>query len=60
MIPVPVRSPDPDARLDLQAALSQIYDDAGYADYVYEQDPHPRLNTEDTLWVRQFLPQAPG
>jgi len=28
MIPVPVRSPDADARLDLQAVLDRIYDDA--------------------------------
>ncbi len=59
-IPVPVRAPDSDARLDLQAVLDRIYDDAGYADYVYEQDPHPRLSAEDALWARQFLPRAPA
>ena len=31
VIPIPVRDPDSDARLDLQALLDQIYDDAGYA-----------------------------
>ena len=31
VIPIPVRVPDPDARLDLQAVLDRIYDDAGYA-----------------------------
>jgi hypothetical protein len=31
-IPIPVRASDPDARLDLQAVLDRIYDDAGYAD----------------------------
>ena len=43
MIPVPVRSPDADARLDLQAVLDRIYDDAGYADYIYEGTPRPKL-----------------
>lgn len=38
-IPIPVRSPDADARIDLQAILNQIYDDAGYADYIYEGEP---------------------
>ena len=57
VIPIPVRAPDPDARLDLQAVLDQIYDDAGYADYVYDGDPRPRLGLEDAEWARQFLPQ---
>ena len=60
VIPIPVRAPDSDARLDLQAVLDRIYDDAGYADYVYEQNPYPRLNGEDAVWVRQFLPQPPA
>ncbi|MGZ6053042.1 MAG: DUF4058 family protein [Isosphaeraceae bacterium] len=60
VIPIPVRAPDSDARLDLQAVLDRIYDDAGYADYVYEQNPYPRLNGEDAVWARQFLPQPPA
>jgi Protein of unknown function (DUF4058) len=60
MIPVPVRSPEPDARLDLQAILNRIYDDAGYADYIYDESPRPRLNAKDADWARQFLPQAPS
>jgi hypothetical protein len=60
VIPVPVRAPDSDARLDLQFVLDRIYDDAGYADYVYDQDPHPRLSAEDALWARQFLTQPPA
>jgi hypothetical protein len=39
VIPIPVRAPDPDARLDLQAVLDRIYDDAGYADYIYDGVP---------------------
>ena len=36
LIPIPVRAPDADARLDLQAVLDRIYDDAGYDDYIYD------------------------
>jgi hypothetical protein len=57
VIPVPVRAPDCDARLDLQAILDQIYDDAGYADYTYEGMPHPRLESDDAVWSHQFLPR---
>ena len=58
-IPVPVRAPDSDARLDLQAVLDRIYDDAGYADYIYDGDPHPRVDIDDAVWARQFLPSPP-
>jgi hypothetical protein len=60
VIPVPVRSPDPDARLDLQAVLDRTYDDAGYADTIYDGSPLPRLSAKDADWARQFLPQRPG
>ena len=58
VIPIPVRSPDADARLDLQAVLDRVYDDAGYADYIYEGSPHPKLVDEDAEWARQFVPQS--
>jgi Protein of unknown function (DUF4058) len=57
VIPVPVRAPDSDARIDLQAVLDRIYDDACYADYIYEGNPHPRLDGDDAAWARQFVPQ---
>jgi hypothetical protein len=56
-IPIPVRAPDADARLDLQTVLNRIYDDAGYADYIYEGSPRPRLSDEDAEWARPLLPQ---
>jgi hypothetical protein len=55
VIPVPVRAPDPDARLDLQTVLDRIYDDAGYADYIYDGTPRPRLGKKDAEWARAFL-----
>jgi Protein of unknown function (DUF4058) len=57
-IPVPVRSPDPDAHLDLQEVLNRLYDDAGYADYIYEGTPRPKLSDDDAKWAQQFVPQA--
>lgn len=60
VIPIPVRAPDSDAQLDLQAVLHRVYDDAGYADYIYEGAPKPRLTDEDADWARQLLPQPPG
>jgi hypothetical protein len=54
-IPVPVRAPDSDARLDLQAALDRIHDDAGYADYIYEGSARPRLGKKDADWARALL-----
>jgi hypothetical protein len=59
VILVPVRSPDSDARLDLQAVLDRIYDDAGHADYIYEGTPHSRLDSDDAGWAGQFLPLPP-
>src|SRR5262249_40161893 len=42
-IPVPLRSPDADARLDLQAIVHRLYDAAGYEDYIYGSSPDPPL-----------------
>jgi len=33
-IPIPLRSPDLDAHLDLQVVLNRVYDAAGYEDYI--------------------------
>lgn len=55
-IPVPLRPPDPDARLDLQAVLHRVYDAAGYEDYIYGTDPEPPLAAADVAWAQQFVP----
>jgi hypothetical protein len=54
-IPIPLRAPDPDARLDLQAALHHVYDAARYGNYVYEGTPQPGLSAADEAWARQFM-----
>jgi hypothetical protein len=59
VIPIPLRSPHPDAQLDLQALLNRIYDAAGYEDDIYTGEPQPRLTPEDAAWAGQFLNSQP-
>jgi hypothetical protein len=59
-IPVPLREPDPDARLDLQQVLHRVYDGAGYEDFIYTGTPQPQLSAEDAAWAQQFLPRRPA
>jgi hypothetical protein len=54
-VPVPVRAPDQDARLDLQALLHHCYDSAGYHTYLYEGSPSPSLSKKDAAWSRQIV-----
>jgi hypothetical protein len=58
-IPVPLRDKDPDARLDLQALFTAVYDRAGY-DYSldYRSPIEPPLTDEDTDWVQEVLTAA--
>lgn len=55
IIPVPLRAPDADAQLDLQAALHDIYDRARYRTYIYDGLPVPPLAPEDEVWARELL-----
>jgi hypothetical protein len=55
IIPVPLRVPDGNARLDLQAIVHRLYDAAGYEDYIYEGSPDPPLAPEDAAWARPFV-----
>jgi hypothetical protein len=57
-IPIPLRSPDATAKLDLQAVLHRVYDAAGYGDYVYRSQPQPTLSAEDQWWVDKILKAA--
>ena len=58
-IPVPLRSPDPDAVLDLQAVLDATYDAARYGDYIYRGGPpEPPLEGEDADWAAAVLAEA--
>lgn len=57
-IPVPLRKPDPDVSLDLQAVLDHVYDLAGYSDYVYRLTPQPPLHPEDARWAEELIQQS--
>jgi hypothetical protein len=56
-LPVPLRSPDPEAILDLSAALRAIYDAAFYHLSIdYTQDPPPPLfSKEEMAWLSQCV-----
>ena len=50
-IPIPLRAPDPDVRLDLQAVLHSVYDRAGYRHRIYRGTPKPKLVADDAQWA---------
>lgn len=52
VIPIPLLAGE-QARLDLQAALHQTYDAAGYEDYIYANQPEPPLQEDDAQWAQQ-------
>ena len=53
---VPLREPDPDVALDLQAVFTQCYDKGGYADLVdYRRKPPVALSPEEAAWVDGLL-----
>jgi Protein of unknown function (DUF4058) len=54
-IPIPLREPDADARVDLQSVLNHIYDVYGYEDFIYSGKPTPSLAPKDARWAKQIL-----
>lgn len=58
VIPIPLRSSDPNAKIDLKALLDRIYDAAGYEEYLYTGQPDPPLSDEDATWAGQVLSGA--
>ena len=58
IIPIPLRAPDGDARLDLQEALNHVYDASGYEDYIYSGLPDPPLEGEDRIWAEGVIPRG--
>lgn len=57
VVPVPLLPPDPDIPLDLQRALNEVYDEAGYqisVDYTSELPP-PALSEADKAWLIELL-----
>lgn len=59
-LPVPLHSPDPEAILELSAALTAVYDEAFYhlsIDYT-QAPPPPPLSAADLDWIRTQLDQS--
>jgi hypothetical protein len=53
---VPLRQTDPDAVLDLQALINQVYENGSYGyDVDYTQPPHPPLPPQDAPWAEGQL-----
>ncbi|MCU0706595.1 MAG: DUF4058 family protein [Fimbriiglobus sp.] len=58
-IRVPLRRKDPDAFLDLQPLLDQVYQRGAYRRTIhYDREPHPPLNAADAAWADQLLKAA--
>jgi len=55
VIPIPLRPGEPEATLDIQAVLHRVYDTAGYALYIYDGPPEPRLAPADAAWADGVL-----
>lgn len=53
---VPLRAPDDDVVLDLQAVFDRCYDNGGYADLVdYSAPPPVELSAEEAAWLAELL-----
>ncbi len=58
IIPIPLRAGDDDAKIDLQAMLSIVYERGAYQlDANYDQDPVPLLSPEQAAWANRSLPR---
>lgn len=57
VIPVPLKSPDRDATLDLQKAFNDVYAESFYRDSLnYSKEPPlPLFSAEDQEWIRRLL-----
>jgi hypothetical protein len=55
VIPIPLREPLVEARLDLQEVLHVVYDRAFYKDYIYEGSPTPPLGPEEAAWAQSLV-----
>jgi len=53
-IPVPLLPPDPDAQLDLQAALAACFDLVGYERLLDYKQSLAELSDEDAMWIAEI------
>ncbi len=53
---IPLRAPDPDVLLKLQAVFDKCYDNGGYADVIdYAQPPPAPLSLDEQYWLKTTL-----
>lgn len=55
---IPLRAPDPDISLDLQAVVQAAYETGAYDYYLYENFPQPPLSVEDQAWADELIKAA--
>lgn len=55
VIKVPLREKDADVPLDLQALIEQVYQNGGYDDIDYREEPDPPLDPADARWADALL-----
>jgi hypothetical protein len=62
VVPIPLAPGEPEARLELQPLVHDIYDRARYRYSLYRTPPEPRLSPDDAAWAAQFVPdqRPPG
>lgn len=58
VVPIPLRPPEPDARVDLQDVLHRTYDGPGYESFIYDGAPEPPLSSEDASWAERLVPRG--
>jgi hypothetical protein len=58
-IRIPLRRKEPDATLDLQSLIDQVYQKGAYHRTInYRRDPHPPLEGDNAVWADQLLKAA--
>jgi hypothetical protein len=56
LVPIPLRTGEPELVADLKPLLDAVYDGATYRRRLYSSPPDPPLAPADADWARQFLP----
>ena len=61
IIPIPLRKPDPDIPLRLQALIETIYEQGRYGEEIdYARPLDPPLTAQQAAWLKKQLRPQPG
>lgn len=55
VIPVPVRQPHLNVKVDMRKLVDRVYDGARYDRDIYDTPPEPPLNPDDLAWAQEIL-----